>query len=218
MRYLLEQDGAATREQLLERFGGKTTTWRDFKRQTLADLLGARRSYEGQPLQVGPPVIALDDSGVHLVENWRGALEEHRIIGQEPEAADEQKRRDLAQSRAFREFLKGTNPPDEAPTDEDLAEGREERQRRRRAEARVAEGMAPRVAAREVLGADGFVGDLRPEEEDDPPGPPGADDSDDHPLDCECLGCSVMPPRYATPAGFNPGRNASDRGGGKVHR
>lgn len=143
MRYLLEQGGAATREQLLERFGGKTTTWRDFKRQTLADLLGARRSYEGQPLQVGPPVIALDDSGVHLVENWREALEEHRIIGQEPEAADEQKRRDLAQSRAFREFLKGTNPPDEAPTDEDLAEGREERQRRRRAEARVAEGMAP---------------------------------------------------------------------------
>ena len=109
VRYLAANGGAATRAELLERFGGKTATWRDFKKQVLADLLGRRRQYHGQPLSVGPPVVELDDAGIHLVEGWREALEEHRIIGQEPKAATDQLRRHLAQSRAYREFLKGTD-------------------------------------------------------------------------------------------------------------
>lgn len=59
VRYLAQEGGAATRAELLERFGGPKTTWRDFKRQTLADLLGRRRQYRDRPLSVGPPVVEL---------------------------------------------------------------------------------------------------------------------------------------------------------------
>lgn len=54
LAYILENGGSATREELLERFGGPKTTWKDFKRQTLADLLGRRRRYRGEELSVGP--------------------------------------------------------------------------------------------------------------------------------------------------------------------
>jgi hypothetical protein len=173
VRYLAANGGAASREELLERFGGKAATWRDFKKQVLADLLGRRRQYQGQPLSVGPPVVALDDAGIHLVEDWREALEEHRTIGQEHEAAEEQQRRHLAQSRAYREARR--------------------RDPRRRAERLVYEGMAPRFAAEAALGADGFIGDLRPTGDADPP----PDDPEEHPLACACLSCSVRTPTYA---------------------
>jgi len=197
VRYLAANGGAASRAELLERFGGKATTWRDFKKQILADLLGARRSYQGKPLEVGPPVVELDDAGIHLVEGWREALEEHRIIGQEPEAADEQKRRHLAQSIAYRK--RREMPADPAPTEEEMDEGREARQRdpRRRTERLVYEGMAPHIAAREVLGADGFIEDLRPTGDADPPPDTSHDDPAEHALDCECLDCSVRIRTYA---------------------
>ena len=197
VRYVVANGERASREDLLERFGGPNTTWRDFKKQVLADLLGARRSYQGQHLSVGPPVLELDEDGVHCVENWLEALEEHRTIGQEQEAADEQQRRHLAQSIAYREHLNGKNPPDEAPTEEEMAEVREVRQQnpRRKIDTLEAQGMRSDIATREVLGADGFLGDLSPVEDDQPPGPP-----EEHPLDCECLGCSATMPTYARPA------------------
>jgi hypothetical protein len=142
-------------------------------------------------------VLELDEDGVHCVENWLEALEEHRTIGQEQEAADEQQRRHLAQSIAYREHLNGKNPPDEAPTEEEMAEVREVRQQnpRRKIDTLEAQGMRSDIATREVLGADGFLGDLSPVEDDQPPGPP-----EEHPLDCECLGCSATMPTYARPA------------------
>ncbi len=102
VRYLLENGGAATREELLERFGGARTAWRDFKRQTLADLLGRRRQYRGEELSVGPPVIELDDDGIHLVTDWREALEKHRELGGEEEAANQQKVDHLIQRANYR--------------------------------------------------------------------------------------------------------------------
>lgn len=198
VRYVTANGGRATREELLERFGGPHTTWRDFKKQILADLLGARRAYQGQHLSVGPPVVALDDAGIHLVEGWREALEEHRNIGQEPEAADEQQRRHLAQSIAYRK--RREMPADPAPTEEEMDAEREARSARpdprRRVEALVGQGMAREIAAREVRRADGFLGDLSPVDLDDtPPGPP-----EEHPLDCACLGCSATMPTYARPS------------------
>jgi hypothetical protein len=201
VRYVVANGKRATRKELLERFGGPNTTWRDFKKQVLADLLGARRSYHGQYLSVGPPVLELDEDGVHCVEDWRGALEEHRIIGQEPEAADEQQRRHLAQSIAYRK--RREMPAGPAPTEEEMDAEREARRSqarsdpRRRVEALVGQGMAREFAAREVLGADGFLGDLSPvgNMDDTPPGPP-----EEHPLDCECLGCSAPMPTYARPS------------------
>lgn len=100
--YLVENGGSATREELLEAFGGPQTQWRDFKKQTLADLLGRRRRYKGEELSVGPPVVELDEDGIHLVEGWREALEQHREIGGEEEAAIRQKVNHLRQRAGFR--------------------------------------------------------------------------------------------------------------------
>jgi len=102
LRYLCENGGEATRQELLEAFGGERTQWRDFKRQTLAPLLGRQRQYNGQPLSVGPAVIALTDEGIRMVDGWDAALEQHRRIGEEQAAADEQQRRHLEQRIAFR--------------------------------------------------------------------------------------------------------------------
>jgi hypothetical protein len=159
VRYLVEKGGAATRAELLERFGGSKTTWRGLKRQLLADLLGRRRQYRDQPLSVGPPVVELTDEGVRLVDGWRDALEQHRTIGAEQEAADEQKRNHMMQRIAYRR--RNEKPADPAPTEEEMAQHREARAKRRRVERRVYEGMARRFATLDVMGADGFVGELR---------------------------------------------------------
>jgi Domain of unknown function (DUF3854) len=199
LRYLLQQGGSATREELLECFGGSKTTWKDFKKQTLADLLGRRRQYRGQQLALGPPVVELDPDGIRLVEDWREVLEEHRRLGGEQEAAIEQKARHLRYRAAYREHLKGANPPDDAPTEEEMAERREARQKRLRVEQLVRQGMARDFAAEAVIGADGFIEDLRPTEDGDPPSADPPDAPAGHPLDCACLDCSAPMPRYATP-------------------
>src|SRR5215207_6770915 len=197
VRYVVANGGRATREELLERFGGPNATWRDFKKRVLADLLGARRAYQGLHLSVGPPVLALDEDGVHCVENWLEALEEHRTIGQEQEAAAEQQRRHFAQSIAYRK--RRELPADPAPTEEEMAEARETRlarpDPRRKIEALEAQGMRRDLATREVLNADGFLEDLSLVEDIHPPGPP-----EEHPLECKCLGCSATTPTYARPA------------------
>jgi DNA-binding MarR family transcriptional regulator len=159
VRYLAEKGGAAAHAELLERFGGPSTTWRDFKKQTLADLLGHRRQYKGAPLSVGPPVVELTDEGIRLVDGWREAWEQHRTIGAEQEAADEQKRNHLMQRIAYRR--RNEKPADTAPTEEEMAQHREGRAKRRRVERLVYEGMARRFANLDVMGADGFVGELR---------------------------------------------------------
>jgi len=119
VRYLAQKGGAATRAELLERFGGSKTTWRDFKKQTLGDLLGRRRQYRDQPLSVGPPVVELTDEGIRFVQGWAKAWEEHRTIGAEQEAADEQKRNHMMQRIAYRRR-------NEKPADPGLGEAEEE--------------------------------------------------------------------------------------------
>jgi hypothetical protein len=193
LAYLLENGGSATRKELLENFAGQKTIWKDFKKQTLADLLGRRRQYKGQDLSVGPPVIELTDGGIALVEGWQEALEHHRELGGEEEAAIRQKVDHLRQRAGFRKRNK--KKADRAPTEEEMAEGREERQKRRKAARLVREGMAAHIVAEDVLGASGFIEDLRPVEDPDPP--PEEPELEVHPLACDCLECSCRAPRYA---------------------
>ena len=122
VRHLAENGGEASREELLAIFGGPKTAWRDFKKQTLADLLGRRRQYKGQPLEIGPPVIELTEGGVRFVAGWEEALELHRALGGEQEAADEQKRNHLMQRIAYRR--RNEKPADPGPGEaEESADG-----------------------------------------------------------------------------------------------
>lgn len=189
--YLVERDGFATRADLLEAFGGPKTKWKDFKKQTLADLLGRRRQYKGQDLSVGPPIIELTDDGIRLLEGWREALEEHLELGAEEDAAIRQKVDHLRQRAAFRR--RNDAKADRAPTEAEMAECREERQKRRRVAQLVREGMSSSFAVKEVLVADGFTCELQSVGDTDRL----PDDWEVHSLACECLDCSVRMPRYA---------------------
>lgn len=189
VRYVAAAGGAATRDELLGRFGTERTIWRDFKKKVLADLLGARRQHQGAPLSVGPPVLELTDEGVRLVDGWEAAWEHHRSLGREQEAADRQERDNVRKRISYRR--RNETPADPAPTEEEMAEGREARQKCHRAARLVKEGMAAHIVREEVLGADGWIEDLGPVE--DVPPPLGREE---HPLDCECPGCVVTAPRY----------------------
>ncbi len=204
LRYLVEEGGSATREDLLERFGGERTTWRDFKKQTLAALLGRKRRYRGQDLSLGPPLVELTEEGIRLVDNWQEALELHRELGQEEEAAAKQKRDHMFQRIAYRK--RNETPADHAPSEEEMDEDREARkqrqEQRRRIDRLVEEGMSRRFATEDVIGADGFIEDLSPAEDPDPPPPAAVEE--EHPLHCECLDCSSTMPRYVTLARGTP--------------
>jgi hypothetical protein len=200
IRYLVGNGGSATRDELMARFGGAKTTWRDFKQQTLADLLGRRRQYQGKPLVVGPAIIELTDDGIRLVEDWREALEQHRLLGAEEEAAIRQKVDHLRQRAAYHK--RGETEVDHAPTEEEMATGREDRLKRRRVENLVREGMARRFAMQSVYGADGLVADLEPEPqpEPSPQRPRLVDGVYQHGPLCACEWCEDPGPvpRYVT--------------------
>jgi Domain of unknown function (DUF3854) len=198
--YVVEHGGSATREELLEAFGGPRTQWRDFKRQTLADLLGRRRQYKGEDLSVGPPIIELTDDGIRLLEGWREALEEHRELGGEEDAAIRQKVAHLRQRAAYRR--RNDTKADRAPTEEEMAQRRGEGQKRRKAARLVYQGMAPHIVAEELLAADGFICELEklPRRRSYPEGPPMSSlEPEVHPLACACLDCAARMPRYAVP-------------------
>ncbi len=65
IRYVLEAGGRATEVELLERFGGKTTRLRDFRRRMLGPI-----EAEG--------IFTLSGGIVALTDRWRAALEEAR--------------------------------------------------------------------------------------------------------------------------------------------
>jgi uncharacterized protein DUF3854 len=105
--YLLDNDGEAHEDELLERFGSKSTRIRDFRRRRIEPLLGWRYSRDKvtgaeRKLETGPPLVTCEGGVVRLLPEWREALEEHRR--QTGELGDnerqEQKLRD--QSRAYR--------------------------------------------------------------------------------------------------------------------
>ena len=200
VRHLLENGGHSTVPELMDRFAGPQTRPRDFVRRFLADLLGYRRQYKGSPLSVGPPIIEIEDGAVRLVDGWLEALEEHQALGGEQDAAIRQKANHLRWRAAYRAFLAGKHPPDPAPTEEQMEQQREARRKRRRIDELVGQGMARGFATEAVIGADGFVEELRPVEE--PADPP----QEEHPLDCECLECSARAPSYARLKGGCPAR------------
>jgi Domain of unknown function (DUF3854) len=203
IRYLVGNGGSATREELLEAFGGPKTTWKNFKKYALADLLGRRRRHKGQDLAVGPPIIELTDVGICLASGWEEALEQHRELGGEIDHTDpvtgelmagadtRQKIAHLRQRAAYRQ--RNRTKADRAPTEAEMAEGSEERQQRRRVAQLVREGMSRSFAVKEVLAADGFTCELQPV--GDPDRSP--DDWEVHSRACECLDCSVRMARYA---------------------
>jgi len=124
---------------------------------------------------------------------WVHVVRESGIVASEHErarlAAQEAERKRLI----FHDWL-DHGPPrvDRAPTEEEMARGREARQKRRRIEGLVREGMRRDFATEEVLGADGYVEDLRPVEDPDPP----PAEPDEHDLGCECPDCSATVPSY----------------------
>ena len=187
LRYVRAGGGTASREELLERFGTSKTTWKDFKRNVLSELLGVRRRYRGTPLSVGPPVLELTDDGVRLVPDWEDAWAKHRVLSEEKEAETKQARDHVMQRIAYRR--RKETPADRAPTEEELAVGREERHKRLRIERLVAEGMARHIAVEEVTGIDPETGEVVDEHREIPP--------DEHSLSCECQDCSARAPSYA---------------------
>lgn len=189
--------------ELMERFAGEKTRPRDFKRRLLADLLGHRRQHQGRPLSVGPAIIEMDGDVVRLADDWPEALEVHRTLGREQAAAMKQKADHLRWRAAYREHLAGKHPTDPAPTEEEMAAGREARQKRRRIRQLVQEGMREDFATEEVIGADGFIEDLDPADDPAkllPPEPRPRQGEEDawksHPLDCACEDCSASVPSY----------------------
>jgi hypothetical protein len=196
VRFLLKSGGSSTVAELMAVFAGERTRLRDFKRRRLAALTGAVRRCAGTPLSVGPAVIAVSGDVVRLVDGWDKALECHRTLGREQDAAFQQKAAHLRQRAAYR--ARNEAPPGRAPTEDEMAEGREERMKRRRVAGLVYQGMARRFAVEGVLGAAGYIEELHPVEDSEPPASP--DPSEDlvvHPLECECLDCSAPMPRYA---------------------
>jgi hypothetical protein len=194
LRYVVSNGGAATRDELLGRFGTAKTTWKDFKRNVLSELLGKRRQYKGTPLSVGPPVIELDDAGVRLVPDWEDAWEKHRILSGEEEAERKQERDNAMKRIAYRKRME--TPADRAPTEEEMAEGREDRAKRQKATRLVDEGMSRRYAVAAVYRADPVTGEvLNSQARARAPEPP--EDLEEHPLDCECLDCSARAVHYA---------------------
>jgi hypothetical protein len=204
VRFLLESGGSSTVAELMAAFAGERTRLRDFKRRRLAALTGAVRRYAGTQLSVGPAVIAVAGDVVRLVDGWDEALERHRTLGREQDAAVQQKAAHLRQRAAYR--ARNEAKPDRAPTEDEMAVSREERKKRRRVAGLVYQGMARSFAVKEVLGADGYIEELPPVEDPEPLASPDLRrDPAVHPLECECLDCSAPRPRYARLAGTHPG-------------
>lgn len=128
VRYLLENEYAATVKELMEVFAGPTARRRDFVGRLLGPMLD-------------PAIIEVDGDAVTLREGWREALETHRTLGGEQEAARLQKAEHDRQRQAYRDRRK--NPPAPSPTPEDLDAARKEREtRHREAQARPVSYLA----------------------------------------------------------------------------
>jgi hypothetical protein len=117
LMYLLER-GGVSEEELLGRFGSKSTRLRDFRRRRLAPLLGYRFRRDPETkveerLETGPPIIALEGGMVSLLSEWRVALEEHRASTDEDGDTRRQAERYRLQSKGYR--ARDKTPADEQP-------------------------------------------------------------------------------------------------------
>jgi hypothetical protein len=119
---LVDAGGVLPVDTLVERFGTKGEIKRpwDFRRRTLGPLINEPRTVELETVEgldrhtvkreyathPGPPVVEMvqtpQGSAVRLCEGWREALEEHRRLSGELDAARLQKQKHRRQSAAFR--------------------------------------------------------------------------------------------------------------------
>jgi len=151
LMYLLEEGGEAHEEELLARFGSKSTRLRDFRRRRLAPLMGWRyrrdkETGQDERLETGPAIIAADADGmVGIVPAWREALEAHRQATDEDGDTARQAEKYREQSRKYRERDK--SPADEQPNELHGKERvrRNVRERERQDRERWAEQMRRKV-------------------------------------------------------------------------
>jgi hypothetical protein len=120
---LVEAGGELPVDLLLDKFGTqgeKRRPW-DFKRRTLSPLINASRTVEIETVEgldrhavkrehtihPGPAIVEIVETvegpSVRLLEDWREALEEHRRLSGELDAARLQKQKHRRQSKAFRD-------------------------------------------------------------------------------------------------------------------
>ena len=119
LMYLLDNDGAATEDELLERFGSKSTRPRDFRRRRISPLLGHRYSRDKETgverrAEIGPPLVSYVDGVVAILPEWREALEEYRRATDEDGDTRRQAVRYRQQSEAYRN--RDRRPADEQPS------------------------------------------------------------------------------------------------------
>jgi hypothetical protein len=105
--YLLDNDGAAHEGELLERFGSRRTRLRDFRKRRIAPLEGFRSTRDKESgreirLELGRPLVVVEDGVVRLLPEWREVLEEHRAQTGEHEDNRKQAKRYADQSKAYR--------------------------------------------------------------------------------------------------------------------
>ena len=133
LAYLLDAGGAVHEDELLARFGSKTTRRRDFRKRRLAPLQGWRFRSDGERVATGPPIIEVDEDGmVSLLPEWRESLEHHRQSTAEDGDHERQKEAYAKNRRKYRER-------DRAPADEQQHPLLGKERNRRNARARAAE-------------------------------------------------------------------------------
>jgi hypothetical protein len=150
LTYLLDAGGSASEAELLGRFGSERTVLRNFRRRRLTPLMGWRYSRdkatgEERRLEVGPPMVSIEEGVVTLLPQWRAALEEHRRQTGEHEDNRRQAERYKRQSKAYRN--RDRTPADKQPSP---LKGKEEmrritEQRRREEKARWVEEQRQKV-------------------------------------------------------------------------
>jgi len=114
LAYLLDAGGVAHEDELLARFGSKTTRLRDFRKRRLAPLQGWRFRSDGERVETGLPIIEVGEDGtVSLLPEWRESLEQHRQSTDEDGDHERQKAAYAENRRKYRE--RDRSPADEQP-------------------------------------------------------------------------------------------------------
>ena len=172
--HLLECGGEAHEDELLARFGSKTTRLRDFRKRKLSPLVGWRYRRDKETgleerLQTGPAIIEVGADGtVRLLDEWRESLEVHRAGTDEDGDTERQAEKYAENRRKYRE--RDTSEADKQPSPLRgkrhmrpvvRERAREDRERWREQE-QGARSEAVRVTATQFLQdeADGEIGPL----------------------------------------------------------
>jgi hypothetical protein len=198
---LIAAEGVATVAELAEAVEHGRP--RDLRRRQIAKLQGAE-------------LARVEGDAVILADDWPEKLGIARELGREYEAEQLTRERHERQRAAYRRYRERG----ETLSPDDLARARREKQQDRR-EAREARRQRARDLDRDLrpnywnwrkldhlsrAGADGFLRELTPESEPEPPEtarklPPMVDGIYEHGALCDCAWCADSPePSYASPA------------------